>query len=613
MAAPDPIIRPARTAGYRPTILTGSTLGMFLDGRPPFTWLSGERMRLDPQVQMGLRILRAPLSGATWKVEADSSQVEAWVQRQTEHVYRRMLPDLVRFFEYGVDGGELTFAAKRVGPGRTGKQRVHFRDYFNVHPRDLQPWTHPKDPRGDRLSCLEVRNVQGAGVLYLDRRHSFWFRGEAEYGEWWGRPRLAGAYQPWFDKGARHAANDMLRLFYRKAAFTGPRMFYPPGETDMGSPETGSRLVSNQDIAREIAEKFETGGILALPTVKDDKGNDLWRWEDPKSFSELAGLADYKKMLDRDILVGLGIPPELVDAATVGSGYSGRAIPAQVFFTSMDEVVAAMLDAIDRQVVRPLVLLNFGRQGYTIKPNSLAKLVADGPPQPGAGAGMPAAAGPGGGPVYQGPRGGHGHLNPRTGKPIYDRKPRVRLSLRADPAVSAAEARRLWDAADSPVLVPATTPERIRLSLAGAFDERKHPRGQPGNAGQFAPAHAHRKTLAGHTPAAKAIDAALENGGGNPRKVRKELGHRHAEMAEHMHPDEEAGYAAMMEQLGVKSLHAPGERKPFDPETMSSDHGVSTGAPVRVVRRGWTGLYGHPGTGHELIGNNFQRAAVVPG
>lgn len=447
MAAPEDITRPAKLAGYRPNVLAGSLYGMWVDGRPPFTWWYADRMRQDPQVQMGLRILRAPLYGATWKVEADSAAVENWVQRQSEHVYRKMLPSVVRFFEYGVDGGELVYAARQVG----GKTRIHFKEYLNVHPRDLQPILHPRAP--GRMVCLGVGNVEGTGALYLDRRHSFFFRGEAEYGVWWGRPRLAGAYAPWFDKASRHAANDMLRLYYRKASFRGPTMWYPPGETNMGGPETGDRYMSNQDIARELVEKFETGGVMALPSIFDDKGNSFWRWEDPKSFTEMSGLQDYKKMLDRDILVGLGIPPELVDAATVGSGYSGRAIPAQVFFTSMDETVALILDAIDRQVLRWLVRANFGRVGYVIKPNSLAQQVAAGPPQPGMpGAGAPQQ--PGGPTPYQGPRGGHGHVDPRTGRPVYDRKPRVRLSLRADPAVGAAEARRLWDEAGGPILAP---------------------------------------------------------------------------------------------------------------------------------------------------------------
>jgi 8-oxo-dGTP pyrophosphatase MutT (NUDIX family)/alkylhydroperoxidase family enzyme len=126
------------------------------------------------------------------------------------------------------------------------------------------------------------------------------------------------------------------------------------------------------------------------------------------------------------------------------------------------------------------------------------------------------------------------------------------------------------------------------------------------------PAAAHAATLPANSPARKAIEAAVANGGGDKRRTLKELGHRHAEMHAQMSPAEEQGYAEMMGRMGAKPLHAPGETKPFDPETMQSDSGISTGTPVKVTRRGWTGLYGDERTGHELIGNNYQRAQVEP-
>lgn len=126
------------------------------------------------------------------------------------------------------------------------------------------------------------------------------------------------------------------------------------------------------------------------------------------------------------------------------------------------------------------------------------------------------------------------------------------------------------------------------------------------------PVAAHRATLAADSPAARAIDAATHNGGGDRRRTLKELGHRHAEVAHEMSPAEEQAYTDMMGRLGVRPLHAPGETRPFDPETMQSESGISTGAPVRVTRRGWTGLYGDERAGHDLIGNNYQRAAVEP-
>lgn len=138
------------------------------------------------------------------------------------------------------------------------------------------------------------------------------------------------------------------------------------------------------------------------------------------------------------------------------------------------------------------------------------------------------------------------------------------------------------------------------------------PAGGSQEADPLAPARAHLATLPPDGPAARAIDAALANGGGDTRRTLKELGHRHAEMHGEMSPEEHAAYVDMMGRLGVKPLHAAGETKPFDPATMAGDAGLSTGAPVRVVRNGWSGLYGDAGVGHELVGNNWQRAKVEP-
>lgn len=464
------LTRPAKTGAYRPAIW-GSRLGQILDGRPFFTWLEADRMRYDPQVQFGLRILRAPLYGVTWKVQADSALAERWIQREMGNIYRRMLPRLARHFEYGVSCGEVVLKARHSKA--TGRTRVHFHDYLEVHPRDAKPYFYGYGKRAGKLDTLEVRNsvsssgeMGSSGTLYLDRRHAFWFKGDSEFGDWYGRPRLAGAYNPWITKAGRHGALDSIQLFYKKQAFKGPSLFYPPGYTDLGTPDTGPILKSNQDIAREIVEKFENGGVLAMPNVYDDKNNPLWRWEDPKAYADLTGLLEYKKLLDKDILIGLGIPTELVEAASVGSGYSGRAIPAQVFFCSMDEEAARIIEAIDLQILRWLVKLNFGPIGYAIVPDSLAQQVAK---EPG-GAGPPGAGPPGAGPPPgaqksgpmrdTGPRGGHRLIDPKTGKVDYERqggqggKPRVRLSLTGDPSVSSIEARRLWDEATGPLLVP---------------------------------------------------------------------------------------------------------------------------------------------------------------
>lgn len=472
-AALDRITRSAKTASYVPHVWTGNRLGLALDGRPRFTWLEAERMRYDPQIQFGLRVLRAPLFGVTWKVQADSAVVERWVDREFGRVYRRMLPRLCREFEYGVACGEVTYLARRSRA--TGKTRIHFNDFLDLHPRDARPLVFHRGRCAGDLAGLKVQNVvnaeMGTGGLYLDRNHGFWFKGESEYGDWYGRPRLAGAYEPWLEKRGRHGAVDARRLFYKKCAFRGPRIRYPVGQTDMGNADTGSMLMSNQDIARELVEKFENGGVLALPSVKGPDGAELWTWEDPQSFSDVAGLMEYPRQLDKEILIGLGIPIELVEAGGTGSGYSGRAIPAQVFFTSMDEIVSRIVESITEQVMRFLVRLNFGTAArFEIVPDSLAQMMAQAGQQQGP-PGAPPGGGGGGGNMmpYQGPRGGLGIKDPRTGRVMYgaDRmKKYLRLSHAGgaeeydDGPVSVADlpevnAAELWAASESPVYAPA--------------------------------------------------------------------------------------------------------------------------------------------------------------
>ncbi len=166
------------------------------------------------------------------------------------------------------------------------------------------------------------------------------------------------------------------QLWFKKGAFSGGSIRYPVGRTSYDNGD-GITSIDNQDLARQIAEDVMAGAVMSLPSTMDKNGQFLWTYEPPKAGNEVRNILEYPQELDKEILIGMGIPPELVSAATVGSGYSGRAIPAQMFFSSCDEVVHLLVDAIDRQILRNLVVINFGRQCYHIVPDSLAEKVLD--------------------------------------------------------------------------------------------------------------------------------------------------------------------------------------------------------------------------------------------
>ena len=111
------------------------------------------------------------------------------------------------------------------------------------------------------------------------------------------------------------------------------------------------------------------------------------------------------------------------------------------------------------------------------------------------------------------------------------------------------------------------------------------------------------------------LDAALHNAAGKDgKRLRKELATAHADAHQSgsLTPEADAAFGRAMEGLGVKPLHEVGATVPFDPATMESATGISSGTPVRVTRRGWSGLYGDAGVGHENIGNNVRRSVVEP-
>jgi hypothetical protein len=84
--------------------------------------------------------------------------------------------------------------------------------------------------------------------------------------------------------------------------------------------------------------------------------------------------------------LGIGVPPELLQASETGSGYSGREIPLEGYFLGQQLNATAIMEAFVRQVVTPLVRWRFGPDAkFRVKVKSLLetrKAQARGPQQP---------------------------------------------------------------------------------------------------------------------------------------------------------------------------------------------------------------------------------------
>lgn len=336
-----------------------------------------------PQIDFGLRILRAPLYRVTWTVEADSPKVGKYVDEQLRNFWDGHLRQITTStFSYGVSCGELS--------DRVSRGQIVFDRFDDVHPQDAKPirftdGKHKGDWAGVRIKGITGDETSSLG-FDLQAPHAWWFPGEAQFGNYWGIPRLKGAHEPFLEKVGKGGAIASRRLWFKKCAFRGGQIRHPMGKTEYEIQGGGTVAIDNQDLARQIVERYENGGTLALPNDKDEKGEYLWVFEPPGPNGEVGGILEYPKELDKEILRGLGIPPELVEASSVGSGWNGRAIPATQFYTSEDEVAQLIVKCADDQLIRPRVALNFGRQHirrYRIKLQSLAQMIEQDPNQAG--------------------------------------------------------------------------------------------------------------------------------------------------------------------------------------------------------------------------------------
>lgn len=367
---------PRKTANYAPGVLDGSLREYALDGRPFFTMMEAERMRRDPTIDFGLRILRAPLYRVPFTVEADNPKVGRFVEETIRNFWSANLRAIANsVLTYGPSVGEVTH--------RLSNGYIAFDRFDDVHPRDARPLEYDTGSNRGQWAGVRVRgssaSAYSGGRFDIEPPHCFWFPGEAEYGRWWGRPRLAGAYEPFLEKRGKGGAVDSRRLGAKKCAVRGGSMRHPMGTTEYATSDGGTVNIDNEDLARQIVEKYENGGVLTLPNTRDEKGEYIWLFEYPAAQDLPQTLIEYPKELDKEMLTGLGIPTEVVQAAESGSGWAGRSVPAITFYSGEDELAGLALNCIDVQVCRPMVAKNFGlgqTRRYRIKPGSLVEMVS---------------------------------------------------------------------------------------------------------------------------------------------------------------------------------------------------------------------------------------------
>lgn len=315
-----------------------------------FSWRDIPSMLRNPTVQIGLAVLKAPIASAQWKINTKSKEVQQYVDKTLNRFWQHQLSNVLdRYYAWGTCCAENFFADDNGVIKWSHLEEFWFFDTQARH-------------RGSEVIGLRV----GGGWVRSPKM--FWVAHDPVLGNPYGRSRLLGAWGAWMERDGAKGAKDARRLWYFKYAFRGGVMWYPPGSEYKD--ETSGTSKDNQDIAREIVEKSESGAVYAMPMEYDSEGRKMWDFEPAQLNGTGSGdLREYPKDLDNEILKGMRILPEVVEAAEVGGGWSGRSVPLLMQLSMADQDVRVIIQAVDRCIIRPSVLANFGPGArYEIEP-----------------------------------------------------------------------------------------------------------------------------------------------------------------------------------------------------------------------------------------------------
>ncbi len=354
---------------------------MRIDELPPFSLAVAELMRFDPQVRIGLGARNGLLLGAEVRATGDDARARAWVESQWQALWQRSAHTLLRAKLYGFQPLEVQFRRAVSGPFAG---LVEVAKLIDVPPAEARLLMRGDEIVGFErhaarsLSCSSTHDLSTSNAPPPPRTllapHGLVVTFDAECSNPYGCALLARAYPAWFEKWMPGGAKRTLRLRMIKDAYVGDILWFP---ADRIVQLPSGQEVSWRDLAREVVESRATGGAITLPMLRDATGQKLIDYTPPQSTDGHTQIFDWKRDLDLEIWKALEVPPEVIQASSPGSGYSGRWIPFAVALAAVHQELVELVQCVDRDLLRPLAHLNFGRPPeYTIAPRSLVETYA---------------------------------------------------------------------------------------------------------------------------------------------------------------------------------------------------------------------------------------------
>ena len=386
-------------------------------------WLSGgdmptvtlrrdlEFMQMHPVVCTALEYYKSGIAGAEFwggPDQANPDNIKGKPISPDQRVSQFVLAHVERFWQRGVpilqEGGYPYGWAPGEHVYKESMGMLVWSHLKGFHPNDGFILTLKHQPIGIRVK--NIRDAIGAtpsgGLIDLwfasDNipAKAAWYPHRPRFNHFYGRSQLAAAWRPWRRLAGRDAVEQVIDAAIYRGGYSGMIIKHPKEDAQTalsGVPATqadsrGMSRRSARDVARQMSEWAKAGAAFTMSSENYPQamgGGPKWDIIRPEHVMDVSPLIAAAQYLEDQIMLGIGVPPELVKAGGTGSGYSGRSIPREAFLDQQQRVADSMLQIFVEQVVKPLVLWNFGDIPFEISCKPLLKSQVEnkqGQPQP---------------------------------------------------------------------------------------------------------------------------------------------------------------------------------------------------------------------------------------
>lgn len=354
-----------QTMAYKPNLPIYTFRDEYWSG-PEFYW-DVEAMQMHDCISTPLEYVKAPISQMQVKATASSSRVAKFLLDEWTKFKEMWIPVVQESgYSYGWHASEPVYAIER---GLLVQNELH-----DFSARDAQPLVRGNQIVGVQVQNLSsnVRDLPGSDKGFPTK--GFWYAHRPRAGRHYGTSQIRGAWKPWRRLTGRDGLEEVMDIGIHRYGTGNVVVKAPMEDVRATNQPPGQNRQSALERGREMAEAVKSGGAIVLPSTFDPNTNQpKWSLEAFQPDMKLNELIAGAEFLEKKCSKGIGFPPELLEAADTGSGFSGRLIPLQGFLMAQQRSAQNLFFAWFTQIGQPLIWWNFGRNAWA-KPRVISLL-----------------------------------------------------------------------------------------------------------------------------------------------------------------------------------------------------------------------------------------------